>query len=760
MAKVSNRYLEVDPFKIIEKGFHKDRSQVSESIFSIGNEYSGIRGFFEEGITGVDSLIGSYFNGIYEYALEDTPSAYKGIAKRSHFTINSVNYAKCRIKAGEDILDLGNSKYTDFTRTLDMRSGLLKRKFTWKIQGAQIEIEFERLLDMNNCYNALQRITFKSDKDIDIHLSLSLDSNVLHWGNHCYWEEDKVFKKDGNQYGISVKTPTTHQSLVSVMRIDSIQKEHSHVIKDKEISVHYNINLIKDKKFVITRYVVNLVDKRSDEHIDELIKDARTKVNTLYDLGFDKVLKSNKKYFDKVWEKSDIKISGDDLDQQGIRYCIFELEQTYHGYEEDNNIGAKGLTGEAYSGHAFWDSETYCLPYYLFSNKKAAMDLLMFRYNTLKEAKEKAKDLDCEGACYPIATRNGEEGCTLWQHASTQLQPSTAVAYAIFHYMNLYNDKDFMQNYGLEMLLEISKYLLSRGQYNPDHTKFSYYGVMGPDEFQVMVNHNTYTNFMAKKTFEYTMSLIDSGLYETKELFKKCGFTKSLIKEIKEADEKMLILYNKDTMLYEENAGFFDMPHIDINSIPVEDFPLYSHWAYDRIFRNDIIKQPDVLMFMFLYPSDFSKEVKEKNYDYYEPRCLHESSLSPSIHSIIASELGKEKEALDFFGFATRLDLDDYNRNTKEGLHTTSIAAAWMNIVYGFLGLRSDKELLSINPTLPSRWENYKVNINYHGTEISIQVTPKELLFNISGKPQEIAVYGIKTLITDNLKIMRPLCLS
>lgn len=341
---------------------------------------------------------------------------------------------------------------------------------------------------------------------------------------------------------------------------------------------------------------------------------------------------------------------------------MFNLQQAYWGFSEDNNIGAKGLTGEAYSGHAFWDSETYCLPYYLFTNRKAAKDLLLFRYNTLKEAKERAKDLDCEGAAYPIATRNGKEACTLWQHASTQIQPTTAVAYAIFHYMNLYQDVAFMNEYGLEMLLEIDKFLLTRGQWNQTHSHFGYYGVMGPDEFEVMVNHNMYTNIMAKKTFEYTLKVLSDSRFDSKKILVKTKFDEKHIQEMRECMDKMLILYDPKTHLYEQHQGFYDLPHIDVDKIPVTDFPLYSHWSYDRIYRNDMIKQPDVLMFLFLYNQDFSYEDKKANYEYYEPRCIHESSLSPSVHSILAEELGKEKEALDFFGFATRLDLDDYNR--------------------------------------------------------------------------------------------------
>ena len=223
-----------------------------------------------------------------------------------------------------------------------------------------------------------------------------------------------------------------------------------------------------------------------------------------------------------------------------------------------------------------------------------------------------------------------------------------------------------------------------------------------------------------------------------------------------DASGKMLILYDENTKLFEQHDGFFKLPHIDINSIPVTDFPLYSHWSYDRIYRNDLIKQPDVLMFMFLYSSEFSLEQKKANYDFYEPKCLHESSLSPSIHSIFASELGYEDAADKFFGFATRLDLDDYNRNTKEGLHMTSIAAAWMNIVYGFLGLRSDTKTISISPKLPQKWKSYSVNLSIKGVHLKIKVTSDNIAFEMGENTSlDLVIYNKLERIQNGATIKR-----
>ena len=741
MAKKGERYLEIYPYLLVEKGFRKDKNMVSESLFSLGNEYSGVRGFFEEGVS-LPSLIGTYYNGIYEYALEDTPSAYKGIVKRTHFTINSTNYLKCHIEVDGRKLDLAEAEVSDYLRVLDMRTGVLRRSFVWHLNGKDIEMEFVRLLSMDRPHIAYQSIALKSEKPIHVSLALSLDGTILHWGKHNYWEAGRV-EKDV----VYLKTPTTKQSLLTAQKVLSPVPPKATEIKEKEVISVYEMDLEAGKEAKWERFVSNIAAKKAEAYEVSLSK-AEEDLKEATALGFLGLEEENRRFFEDSYAKSDIVIDGDASDQQGIRFCIFQMLSAYHGLESNNNIGAKGLTGEAYSGHAFWDSETYCLPYYLFNDQQSAKNLLLFRFATLEEAKQRAKDLDCEGACFPIATRNGKEACTLWQHASTQLQPTSAVAYAIFHYMNLYHDDAFLKKCGAEMLGEIAKFLYSRGQWNASHTHFGYYGVMGPDEFQLMVAHNTYTNFMGKKSMEYALKILRDPRYASPELLKKLGLDEGKIKEMEEACEAMLILYDPKTKLFEQHQGYFDLPHIDVDKIPMEEFPLYSHWTYDRIYRNDMIKQPDVLMFMFLYNQDFDEATLKANYEFYEPRCIHESSLSPSIHSILAAQIGKEKEASDFFGFATRLDLDDYNRNTCEGLHMTSIAAAWMNIVYGFLGLRSDREVLKIAPTLPERWTHYGVKLTYHGHPVRFDVYSDRVEIETSGAPLELLYRG-KTIVIE-----------
>ncbi|HKM02712.1 MAG TPA: glycosyl hydrolase family 65 protein, partial [Bacilli bacterium] len=276
-----------------------------------------------------------------------------------------------------------------------------------------------------------------------------------------------------------------------------------------------------------------------------------------------------------------------------------------------------------------------------------------------------------------------------------------------------------------------------------------YYGVMGPDEFKMMVNHNTYTNIMAKFSFDFMLKLL-AQLEEDPQLAQiktKLGISEHFIATLKDRSQKMHILYDEESKLFEQNEGFFDLPHIDLKSIPREEFPLYSHWTYDRIYRGDMIKQPDVLMFLFLFNSYYDRDVKKANYEFYEPKTIHESSLSPSIHSIFASELGKHEEAINFFGYASRLDLDDYNNNTDEGIHLTSMAAAWMNIIYGFGGFRSDGAIFKVAPSIPKRWKSYTFKLTINDSLIKVRVDHQLVKVEVVGAPIMLQIYNQEVLV-------------
>lgn len=749
MGKISDRYFKVAPWEIIEEGFDPSRGRVSESVFSLGNEYMGVRGYFEEGYSG-EKLVGSYFNGLFEETEIKHPARYKGFVDKSRDLTNSVDWLYIRITLDGELLDIGTSEISEFRRVLDLKKGVLIREFVWKTtSGKQLKLHFERFLSMVNHNLGCQRVIFEPlNFSGEIEILTGLDFTA-----HAPWQEDSNWQcirreKQGSIFAVLGRTKVSKLYVFSSFRLEAEGMQNVSLSEDERfLGTKLNLVLEKDKKTIFTKMAVNLAGKENDKEPDLLwekgLELARVHSNEKYDTA----LENHTSYWNYVWKNLDVSIIGDDENQQGIRFCIFQLHQTYHGEDSSLNIGAKGLSGEAYGGKAFWDTEAYCLQFYIFNNPKAARNLLEYRYHLLPKAIVRAKELDCRGACYPISSIDGEEGCGAWQHSSLQIHVSGSIAYGIWLYTQITKDLDFLHSQGIEMLIQICRFYESRVQQDPITRQYGFYGVMGVDEFHMMVNNNCFLNYMVKKSMEFTLSTINEMLSacpsNLKEAEGKTGLIPGELVKWKLISENMCIPQDKSTGLYEQHDGFFRLPHIDIDSIPVTDFPLYNNWSYDRIYRTDMIKQPDVLMMLFLYNQDFPLDIKRVNYEYYEPRCIHESSLSPSVHSILAAEIGKKEEAYEFFKFATRLDLDDYNRNTNEGLHITSIAAAWMNIVYGYGGLRSDGGRLIMNPMIPEAWQSYSFNLLYRDSVLSFKVTKESVVIAAEGNSStDLVVYG------------------
>ncbi len=728
MAKSADRYFGLDTRKIIEKGFDPAHALESESIFSLANEHMGVRGYFEEGGT-LPSLRGSYLGGVYETQRHKPDSDYKGFVHSTHYMVTAADALATKLVVGGEMLDLGVCEHSDFVRVLDMRTGLLTRSFIWKTKASgAVEVRFERLLSMPRPEVLSQRITLCAlERDASVQLTLAMDGNMLHQTTgKCLWED----VPDGGEDCVRLTLKTASTGIVArytqrVVCAGERKLTHGYRLRGES----YQFTLQRGVETAIERTVCVQVAHGGEALPTSLAAPA-----------FATLLSENAAHWETFWDMSDVEIGGDTLNQQGVRYCLFQLHSTYRGLSPRDNIGAKGLTGEAYNGHAFWDTETYGLPFYLLSDPAAARHLLLYRYHTLPQAMERARQLDLVGACYPIATMDGTEACTLWQHSSLQMQPSTSVAYAIQTYADMTGDTAFLHREGAEMLVQIARYVLARGGWNEQG--FGFYGVMGPDEFHMMVSNDFYTNYLGKKTLAYAAEVIGSMHGEALDaLRQKTGLADGEAAAWREAAEKMILLRRADGV-FEQHEGYFSLPHIDVQTIPVTDFPLYDHWSYDRIYRTDMLKQPDVLMAMFLYPDDFTRAEKDANYAWYEPRCIHESSLSPSVHAIIACELGRREEALRFFGFATRLDLDNYNRNTRDGLHLSSVAAAWMTIVEGFGGVRFENGALSLAPWLPEHWTRLRFGLRVRDSLLRVTLAPEGLTLVSEGEPISLSLYG------------------
>jgi maltose phosphorylase len=761
LPKTPINYFSGDPWTVVEKGFDPAHQRVSESVFSVANEFMGVRGYFEEGYSG-DHLLGSYFNHLYEMMDIHHDQLFKGFVTQGAAMINAVDWLYTRLWVDGEQLDLAKAAYSDFTRKLDMRCGVLSREFVWQTgTGKHLKVTFVRFTDMQSTHLGCQRIVLEPlDFSGTVEVRVGLDFNT-HYEIGAGWDQTgggsrtgavinfwKCMRKgpvDGG-WAIQAETLRSGHQLFSGFCIRADQPIRTSVVEDvKFIGIGFGLSVQEGLATKVDRIVVNDWARTSD--VDALWGRGLDLMRRNAGATFDRLIEEHAAAWARVWNAMDIDIEGDPNVLQGLRFSDFQTYQSYHGENADLNALCKGMTGEVYFGWVFWDSEIYSHRLMMFVDPPAARNLLLYRHRRLEQAMARAKELDCEGARFPFASITGTEDSGTWQHVDLEIHADMAVAYAIWHHDVIMRDKEFLYREGIEMLLQICRFLASAGGWSPSKGDFGFYGVMGPDEFHMMVNHNCYTNVMGKKAFEFTLTVLDEMQAKAPDLYRE-ALAKTDLKPDEPARwahmaEKMRIPRDEQTGVFEQHAGYFDLPHVDLEHFPSDQIPIYKNWAYIKIFRFDMVKQPDVLNLMYFFSQDYTLAEKRANYDFYEARTIHESSLSPSLHSILAVELGKLEDAYTFFSYGARMDLDNYNRNTDQGLHVTSAAGVWASMVFGFGGMRTDGDVLIFQPALPSQWRSYRFRVHYSGALLEIRVDAKNVHLQVlDGEPITLRVYG------------------
>ncbi len=778
LFKTSENYFKVDPWLVVEEGFDPRKQRLSESVFSLANEFMCVRGYFEEGYSG-DHLLGSYFSQLYELLEVKYPQVFKGFVSEVAAMITAVDWLYTRITLDGETLDLAQSKFSDFKRTLNLRDAVLTREFVWtSASGKRLKLTFVRFVDLKNTALGCQRIILEPlNFSGEVKIVSGLDFNTIYelaagWdqtqGSGASAEQAKAqtnfwtverSERVGDLYAIQAHTQKSGMRLFAGFRVSGDPKATAFLAKDKFIGMETTLRLESGRPAVFEKMAVNHWEQSGDA--DRVWNDGLALSRKLSSLGFDAALAEHRAEWKRFWDRMDIEIDGDPAMQQGVRYSLFAMYINYHGESERRNVLCK-LGGEVYSGVNFWDTEIYCHRMYMFLDPAIARKLLMYRYHYLPRAIENAARIDLEGARFPFSTITGYEDSGTWQHVDLEIHQNGAVFYAIWHYDRICKDKDFLYREGIEMLLQMCRCMASAGGWSPKRGDFGFYGVMGPDEFHMMVNNNCYTNYLGKKMFEYTLSVLTEMEKAAPELraaaVAKVALRAEETENWRRMAEKMRIPKDEETGIFEQHDGYFDLPHVDVKSIPMSQVPIYKHWAYIRLFRMNMLKQPDFLNLPYFFSRDFTMDEKRKNYEFYEARTSHESSLSPSLHAILAAELGKSQEAYDFLSYAARLDLDNYNRNTEQGIHSSSAAGVWAGMVSGFGGLRTDAETLVLNPTLPSRWKAYRFKIFYSGSLLSVEVGEgKARLKVLEGGPVKLEIYGrLREVASGGLEVEIP----
>ena len=760
---MSKTYLEIHPWKVIENTFDKNRVKSSESIFSIGNGYMGQRANFEEDYSG-DTFQGSYIGGVY-YPDKTKVGWWKnGYPEYFAKVLNAPNWIGIKIIINGENLDLNKGNLKSFQRILDMKKGVYKRKFEITlINNIEISAEVTRFISLTE--DSLGAIEYKINvvnKDCEIYLEPYLDSKTTNkdsnW-NDSFWEI-KSYKSSKRFSGIISETKKTKFKVCTYMT-NQLFHENELIdtlpLKNKgngKISESFKIKVNKRETVKLIKFAGYLKEK--SQKTQNLFEQSQLITRKSLDMGFDKLLKLQANSWKKIWDVSDIKISGDNKSQQAIRFNIFHLNQTYSGKDAQLNIGPKGFTGEKYGGLTYWDTEAYCFPFYMFTkDKTVSLNLLKYRYFQLNKAIQNASKLgfDRGAALFPMVTINGEECHNEWEITFEEIHRNGAIVFAIYNYLRYTKDFNYIKEMGIEVLIAISRFWSQRFSFSGDKKKYVLLGVTGPNEYENNINNNWYTNYIARWCLIFTRDQIKKLKKDYSEDFikieKKINWNNNELDHWEKIIQNTYLPYDNRNKVFLQQDGFLDKELIPVSKLKKSERPLNQNWSWDKILRSVYIKQADVLQGFYFFSEKFTKDQLEKHYKFYEPFTVHESSLSPSIHAILACKIGMINQAYKFYLQTSRLDLDDYNSEIEDGLHITSMAGSWISIVEGFAGMQIINDNLSFKNNLPEKWNTLSFKINYRGSILEINLGKKKNEFLWKGKSSiDIFINGKKNSLS------------
>ncbi len=750
-------YIKPDNWSIIEEGFDAHRVESSESLFSIGNGAMGQRANFEEQYSG-ETFQGSYIAGVY-YPDKTKVGWWKnGYPKYFAKVLNAPNWIGIHVEINDEVLDLATcKKITNFKRELNMKQGVYTRSFVATLQNnTEIAVKSTRFLSLDiDELGAINYTIQPLTNDVKIvfkpYLDAGIENKDTNW-EEKFWEPLETIHQEDSAF-VLARTFKTQFTVATFMQnsiwlndnLIQTSPNSSEKTNDK-VTLTYEINVKQNDSVSLRKFGGYTVS--TNHAVAELVSTAKEILVKANEISFEVLLENQAKAWAKIWEMSDITIDGDVKAQQGIRFNIFQLNQTYLGKDSRLNIGPKGFTGEKYGGSTYWDTEAYCIPFYMATkDQTVARNLLEYRYNQLDKAIENAKDnlgFKNGAALYPMVTMNGEECHNEWEITHEEIHRNGAIAFAIFNYYRYTGDYSYIPEKGLEVLIGIARFWHQRATFSTDKDQYVILGVTGPNEYENNVNNNWYTNYIAKWCIDYTYEQIEKVKIEYPSDFVrimgKVDLGEAELTSWKKVADKMYFPYSEEHGIYLQQDGFLDKELVKVSDLDKSQRPINQKWSWDRILRSPYIKQADTLQGFYFFEDHFSKQQLEKHFDFYEPFTVHESSLSPCVHSIQASYLGRMEQAYTFYLRTSRLDLDDYNKEVAEGLHITSMAGTWMSIVEGFGGMRVKNNGLHFIPRIPAQWTGYSFKVNFRNAIVKVEVNHQETKISVEGN-QEIDIF-------------------
>ncbi|WP_026899065.1 glycoside hydrolase family 65 protein [Daejeonella oryzae] len=763
-------YIKIDEWNIIEEGFDPHLNKISESIFSLGNGRMGQRANFEETYTG-ETLPGNYVAGVY-YPDKTRVGWWKnGYPEYFAKVLNAANWVGIDVKIDYETLDLNHCKVIGFKRILNMKEGYLERSFTAELKsGKQVLINARRFCSIvDDEAGAIRYSITPLNFSGTLSITSSIDGDVKNQDanyDEKFWDEVNKETHHGNAF-LTMRTKKTGFHVCTGMKM-SIQQDgepvefsSTPVEKEKYVANKISLEVKESQETVIFKFAANLSSENHDK--ENLVQNCKELIERISAKGFALMMQEQAQAWADKWVESDIVIEGDVSAQQAIRFNIFQLNQTYTGEDARLNIGPKGFTGEKYGGSTYWDTEAYCVPFYLATaDEQVTKNLLIYRYKQLDKAIENAEKLGFSNgaALYPMVTMNGEECHNEWEITFEEIHRNGAIAFAIFNYIRYTGDESYLNDYGLEVLIAIARFWAQRVNWSEERKQYVMLGVTGPNEYENNVNNNWYTNTIASWSIQYAvkaMEIVQKNAPEKySSILKKVNFNvESESSKWKHIISNMYYPQDRDLGIFLQQDGYLDKEQILVKDLPASARPLNQKWSWDRILRSCYIKQADVLQGLYFFEENYDIETLRRNFDFYEPRTVHESSLSPCVHSILAAKLGDHERAYEFYVRTARLDLDDYNNDTEDGCHITSMAGTWMSVVEGFGGMRVQNNQLVFNPFLPKQWKSFSFKVGFRGALLTIKVDKEGVqISNQSKQDIQVLVYNKHFEISAHTQIL------
>ena len=746
-----------DEWNMIEKKYNPAFLDQTETIYSVGNGYLGMRGCPEEG--GPNFENGTFVNGFYEsWPIVYGEEAF-GFAKTGQTIVNVTDTKIIKLYVDDEPFWLSKATMLQFDRRLNMSSATLDREILWETpSGKHVFIKSRRLTSFQHRHMAAisyQVTVLNTEAPVVISSEMAANQvnnqksqndprqakaftgRVLHPKVNyakdrrivlCHWTENSQMGLACTiDHAIETECPHSYKTHCS--------EDSGQVVFSVEAKPGYSIHL--------TKYISYHTSQTASA--DELCRRAERTLDRGVSQGFAALLAGQEKYMEDFWRRSDVQVT--DIDpkrakrstteiQQAIRFNLFHILQAA-GRADTTGVAAKGLTGQAYEGQYFWDTEIYLLPFLIYTSPHIAKNLLMFRYRMLDKARERAQELNQRGAMFPWRTINGEEASAYYAAGTAQYHINADIIYALRKYVNATGDEEFLYDYGAEMLVETARLWNDLGFFSEQKGgKFCIHGVTGPDEYNTLVNNNTFTNLMARENFQYAAATVE--LLQAKKpktfaaLVSKTGLEMHEIKEWKRAAEHMYIPYDEKLGIHPQDDAFLEKEVWDFKNTPPENYPLLLFYHPLVIYRFQVIKQADIVLAMFLLGHDFSSEQKKRNFDYYDPLTTGDSSLSSCIQSIIAAEIGYLEKTTEYARAALLMDLADIGGNVKDGCHIASMGGTWMLLVYGFGGMRDYDGILTFRPRrAPDQPGRLRFPLTYRGQILDIELGPDGATYSL-----------------------------